>query len=76
MDPQLPSRLTLELERDVDSFSGTASAGADRVEAFRGWIGLAAAVEAWRSLGPQADRALPAPGLEPTEPPQRRGARR
>ncbi len=70
MDPPAPSRLILklELDRNADSFSGTANAGDGQAEAFRGWIGLAAAVEAWRSAGAPGDGARRAPACEPESP--------
>ena len=50
-------RLILELALDAESFCGTASHEGEPPASFTGWIGLAAAVEAWRTAARAAEGA-------------------
>ncbi len=59
MEPTDRERLTLELEFDADSFSGTAKREGEPPECFTGWIGLAAAGEAWRTAALAAAGEVP-----------------
>ena len=60
MEPADGKRLTLELDLDSESFSDAATGAPGTCERFSGWIGLAAAVEAWRTAALASQGEVPA----------------